>query len=251
MDDGRPIRIRPDPDGSGRGECGGGVAEEEEEEVEEEMEDGVRWAVEVGIWAVCFGVGYLISVSTSKRLLNLRRNKFKSAAVLPISPSPPPPPEDDHPTQELEVMSSNEFLLVDSISDGWHLLNPPFSEGWHRDELSSYTYDLLFKICSVAFSMGVRDGRVEISETSPHFTSAAAADCSELRLAVSTGKPFKEVCLSHRSTGQMLNLPPLVNRCVYPRMQLWGVAHVPESMDCKVVQLANTIHTLNKRRTRV
>ncbi|KAI3469129.1 hypothetical protein Pfo_025792 [Paulownia fortunei] len=42
-------------------------------EMEVEME-GVRWALDVGIWVVCLGVGYLVSrASSSKRL---RRKRF-------------------------------------------------------------------------------------------------------------------------------------------------------------------------------
>ncbi|KAK6146505.1 hypothetical protein DH2020_020374 [Rehmannia glutinosa] len=48
-------------------ECGG---EEDIDGGDCEMEmEGVRWAVDVGIWVVCFGVGYLVSrASSSKRL---------------------------------------------------------------------------------------------------------------------------------------------------------------------------------------
>ncbi|KAL4570601.1 hypothetical protein LXL04_026259 [Taraxacum kok-saghyz] len=62
------------------GECGGedDEAEEEEEdgggEVEAEVE-GVRWAVDVGIWVMCLGVGvgYLVSKASSK---NFRRRRL-------------------------------------------------------------------------------------------------------------------------------------------------------------------------------
>ncbi|KAK6935597.1 hypothetical protein RJ641_035752 [Dillenia turbinata] len=40
--------------------------EKEEEEIKMEME-GVRWAVDVGIWVMCLGVGYLVSRASSKR----------------------------------------------------------------------------------------------------------------------------------------------------------------------------------------
>ncbi|XP_012850763.1 PREDICTED: uncharacterized protein LOC105970480, partial [Erythranthe guttata] len=60
-------------------DCGGGDGEEEMDggdggvEVEAEME-AVRWAVDVGIWVVCIGVGYLVTkASSSKRL---RRKRF-------------------------------------------------------------------------------------------------------------------------------------------------------------------------------
>ncbi|XP_073525978.1 uncharacterized protein [Phyllobates terribilis] len=40
-------------------------------EMEEEME-GVRWAVDVGIWVVCLGVGYLVSRASAKTLRRRR-----------------------------------------------------------------------------------------------------------------------------------------------------------------------------------
>ncbi|KAI3756313.1 hypothetical protein L1987_56133 [Smallanthus sonchifolius] len=53
--------------------CGGDVAEEEGGcEVEVEVE-GVRWAVDVGIWVVCLGVGYLVSKASSKSMRRRRR----------------------------------------------------------------------------------------------------------------------------------------------------------------------------------
>lgn len=48
---------------------------EEEKEVEEELQmdvEGVRWAVDVGIWVMCFGVGYLVSKASSKTLRRRR-----------------------------------------------------------------------------------------------------------------------------------------------------------------------------------
>ncbi|XP_057510328.1 uncharacterized protein At1g01500-like [Actinidia eriantha] len=41
------------------------------EEMEFEME-GVRWAVDVGIWVMCLGVGYLVSKASSKSLMHRR-----------------------------------------------------------------------------------------------------------------------------------------------------------------------------------
>lgn len=46
--------------------CGEAAAEEEEEEVEREVE-GVNWAVDVGIWVMCLGVGYLVSKASTTR----------------------------------------------------------------------------------------------------------------------------------------------------------------------------------------
>ncbi|KAA8525743.1 hypothetical protein F0562_007606 [Nyssa sinensis] len=53
-------------EGNEIGSDGGDCAEEEEEESDEDREgtemkmEGVSWAVDVGIWVMCFGVGYLI-----------------------------------------------------------------------------------------------------------------------------------------------------------------------------------------------
>ncbi|KVH95287.1 uncharacterized protein LOC112527584 [Cynara cardunculus var. scolymus] len=53
-------------------DCGGGEAENGGEvEVEVEVE-GVRWAVDVGIWVMCLGVGYLVSKASSKSLRRRR-----------------------------------------------------------------------------------------------------------------------------------------------------------------------------------
>ncbi|KAK9059364.1 hypothetical protein SSX86_021984 [Deinandra increscens subsp. villosa] len=57
----------------GGGGGGGGEEEEGGGEVEVEVEvEGVRWAVDVGIWVVCLGVGYLVSKASSKRLRRRR-----------------------------------------------------------------------------------------------------------------------------------------------------------------------------------
>ncbi|KAL8520536.1 hypothetical protein ACS0TY_011166 [Phlomoides rotata] len=42
-------------------------------EMEVEMEEGVHWAVDVGIWVVCFGVGYLVSRASSSRRFRSKR----------------------------------------------------------------------------------------------------------------------------------------------------------------------------------
>ncbi|KAK9275020.1 hypothetical protein L1049_022278 [Liquidambar formosana] len=61
-----------------RGSDGGDYEEEsgddkDGEEMEMEMEmEGVRWAVDVGIWVMCLGVGYLVSKASSKSLRRRR-----------------------------------------------------------------------------------------------------------------------------------------------------------------------------------
>ncbi|XP_038874855.1 uncharacterized protein LOC120067355 [Benincasa hispida] len=52
--------------GDDDGEDGG------EKEVEMEVE-GVRWAVDLGIWAVCLGVGYLVSRAAQSKTLRRKR----------------------------------------------------------------------------------------------------------------------------------------------------------------------------------
>ncbi|KAL9166948.1 hypothetical protein ABFS82_05G063800 [Erythranthe guttata] len=58
-------------------DCGGGGGEEEMDGgdggvVEAEME-AVRWAVDVGIWVVCIGVGYLVTKASSSKRLRRKR----------------------------------------------------------------------------------------------------------------------------------------------------------------------------------
>lgn len=59
-------------DGEGEGEDSeaeerNGTVEMEEEEEEEELGmEGVRWAVDLGIWVICLGVGILVSKASSK-----------------------------------------------------------------------------------------------------------------------------------------------------------------------------------------
>ncbi|KAL9994847.1 hypothetical protein Hdeb2414_s0018g00534691 [Helianthus debilis subsp. tardiflorus] len=57
---------------SGGGGGGGGEEDGGGCEVEVEVE-GVRWAVDVGIWVVCLGVGYLVSKASSKSVRRRRR----------------------------------------------------------------------------------------------------------------------------------------------------------------------------------
>ncbi|XWS61536.1 hypothetical protein CRYUN_Cryun07bG0133700 [Craigia yunnanensis] len=52
-------------EGRCEGDCGGG------QEMEMEAE-GVRWAFDVGIWVMCFGVGYLVSKASAKSLRRMR-----------------------------------------------------------------------------------------------------------------------------------------------------------------------------------
>lgn len=54
-------------------ECAGGGGEEEEDGGCEVEVEGVRWAVDVGIWVVCLGVGYLVSKASSKSVRRRRR----------------------------------------------------------------------------------------------------------------------------------------------------------------------------------
>lgn len=66
--------VREEGTGSGAcccSECGGGGGEAVDGGGDCEMEvdaEAVGWAVDVGIWAVCIGVGYLVSASSYKRL---------------------------------------------------------------------------------------------------------------------------------------------------------------------------------------
>ncbi|XWS48745.1 hypothetical protein CRYUN_Cryun13aG0102600 [Craigia yunnanensis] len=53
------------------GRCDGGCGEGQEKKMELEAE-GVRWAFNVGIWIMCFGVGYLVSKASAKSLRRMR-----------------------------------------------------------------------------------------------------------------------------------------------------------------------------------
>ncbi|KAM1432905.1 hypothetical protein TB2_014631 [Malus domestica] len=55
----------------GDSEMGSDVEGDDEGELEMDME-GVRWAVDVGIWVVCLGVGYFVSKASSKSLRRRR-----------------------------------------------------------------------------------------------------------------------------------------------------------------------------------
>ncbi|KAK3228157.1 hypothetical protein Dsin_008019 [Dipteronia sinensis] len=48
-----------------------GLDGEDSTELDMEM-DGVRWAVDVGFWVMCFGVGYLVSKASAKSLRRIR-----------------------------------------------------------------------------------------------------------------------------------------------------------------------------------
>ncbi|XP_050150176.1 uncharacterized protein LOC126625139 [Malus sylvestris] len=55
----------------GDSETGSDVDGEDEGEMEMDM-GGVRWAVDVGIWVMCLGVGYFVSKASSKSLTRRR-----------------------------------------------------------------------------------------------------------------------------------------------------------------------------------
>ncbi|TQD98938.1 hypothetical protein C1H46_015408 [Malus baccata] len=55
----------------GDSEMGSDVEGDDEGELEMDME-GVRWAVDVGIWVMCLGVGYFVSKASSKSLRRRR-----------------------------------------------------------------------------------------------------------------------------------------------------------------------------------
>ncbi|XP_021713551.1 uncharacterized protein LOC110681729 [Chenopodium quinoa] len=59
--------------GEGESESDGGDDEVEFDRMVEEEMERVRWAVDVGIWVVCLGVGFLVSKASTR---NLRRRKF-------------------------------------------------------------------------------------------------------------------------------------------------------------------------------
>lgn len=74
----REDRCECDCGGSGGGDLGSGWDDEmdggDEEGIEMDMDmEGVRWAVDVGIWVMCLGVGFLVSKASSK---TLRRRKL-------------------------------------------------------------------------------------------------------------------------------------------------------------------------------
>lgn len=72
-----------DCDGDNKGEwrvqadVGGGDEGTMEKIVEVEME-GVRWAVDVGIWVVCLGVGFLVSKASPTRIIRQSRRRGRS-----------------------------------------------------------------------------------------------------------------------------------------------------------------------------
>ncbi|KAG2676958.1 hypothetical protein I3760_12G075500 [Carya illinoinensis] len=62
--------------GSDSRDTGAGEDRDEEDSTDMEMEmemEGVRWAVDVGIWVMCLGVGFLVSNAS---LINFRRRKI-------------------------------------------------------------------------------------------------------------------------------------------------------------------------------
>ncbi|CAA0823268.1 Unknown protein [Striga hermonthica] len=105
---------------------------------------------------------------------------------------------------------------------------------WCHVTHSHNTYALLLKEYRSVFSMGTRDGQVEITKLRQQNTSVAVTDCSELCLAFAEGGKCTELILSHHSSGVILNLPSLVTRSATP-MYSWGVSCARDSMDLKVV----------------
>ncbi|KAK9197599.1 hypothetical protein WN944_012782 [Citrus x changshan-huyou] len=67
----RGVESEPESDGccscSCSCSCGSDVDVQDEEAIHLEL-DGVRWAVDVGIWVMCLGVGYLVSKASAKSL---------------------------------------------------------------------------------------------------------------------------------------------------------------------------------------
>ncbi|CAA0828471.1 Unknown protein [Striga hermonthica] len=106
---------------------------------------------------------------------------------------------------------------------------------WYQVTHSHNTYALLFNKYRAVFSMGTRDGRVEITKLRQQKTSVAVTDCSELCLAFAEGGNYSELILSHHSSEVVLNLPSLVTRSKATPMYSWGVSCARESMDLKVV----------------
>ncbi|GER43897.1 F-box family protein [Striga asiatica] len=105
---------------------------------------------------------------------------------------------------------------------------------WYHVTHTHKTYALLFTKYRAVFSMGTRDGRVEITKLRQQNTSVAVTDCSQLCLAVAEGGKCTELILSHHSSGVILNLPSLVTRSATP-MYSWGVSCARDFMDLKVV----------------
>ncbi|CAA0828473.1 Unknown protein [Striga hermonthica] len=95
-----------------------------------------------------------------------------------------------------------------------------------RQHRTLHSYALLFKSYQSAFSISVRDGRVELSESSPGPTSPARTASSDICLAFSEKESLRHVTLSRRSTGEKLCLPPpnFAGRPKTIRMALWGAA---------------------------
>ncbi|KAG7546373.1 hypothetical protein ISN44_As12g017430 [Arabidopsis suecica] len=66
---------------SGGGESDDGEGEWEEVEWTAEMEsetEGMGWAVDLGIWVMCLGVGYLVSKASTKTLTSGRRRRTRT-----------------------------------------------------------------------------------------------------------------------------------------------------------------------------
>ncbi|CAA0828472.1 Unknown protein [Striga hermonthica] len=103
------------------------------------------------------------------------------------------------------------------------LLRAP-RQGGRRAFHTDTGYGLLFKKNRTAFSMGVRDGRVESTETRPQPTSGARTDSSETCLAFKPGPSPNEVRLTHHPSGETVDLPPLARLSKVLQMESWGAA---------------------------
>ncbi|GER29443.1 penicillin-binding protein 1C [Striga asiatica] len=118
----------------------------------------------------------------------------------------------------MHMRSVKHIMLLSKI-----LLRAPRHVGpraFHTDT----GYGLLFKKNQTAFSMGVRDGRVETTETSPQPTSGARTDCSEMCLAFKPGHSSNKVRLTRHPSGETVDLPPLARHSKVTQMESWGAA---------------------------
>ncbi|CAA0825806.1 Unknown protein [Striga hermonthica] len=161
-----------------------------------------------------------------------------------------PPPEEDQKQEILsfgEEQMNGEKNINGALSDD--LLSNIFDRvpahdiykarlvcrRWYEVTHSHNIYALLFKKYRAVFSMGTRDGRVEINKLRQQKTSVAVTDCSELCLAFAEGGNISELIPSHHSSGVILNLPSLVTHSKATPMYSWGVSCARDSMDLKVV----------------
>ncbi|GER29444.1 F-box and associated interaction domains-containing protein [Striga asiatica] len=160
------------------------------------------------------------------------------AATLHISPPPPPPPPPPpSPAAQLSASYDHNTLLFcyAHVQKENLNLNPKSRHMFlskillaraPKQHRTLHTYALLFKSYQSSFSISARDGRVELSESSPGPTSPARTASSDICLAFSEKESLRHVTLSHRSTGEKLFLPPPIfaGRSKTIRMALWGTA---------------------------